>query len=214
MSAADDLCTGAQSEKTSNELSRVMQYADNIVKYWKKSADISAVASLCAGANKELSPAEKKEFYLKLPFDRTVFSKLARIGSDLRLHHEEIQKLLPANYSMQYEITKLTDDEMKAAIDQRIIHSGAKRAHLLNWKKSRRATKIEAKTEAQQRGSQWQVALRNTTEIKPEDDPFMRKLKRAWDKAVDLKAAWTTVTVDARERFVMEVLKIEVRRSV
>src|SRR5215208_8246590 len=126
MSAADDLCTGAQTEKPGTELSRVMEYADNIVKYWKKSADISAVASLCSGANKELSPAEKKEFYSKLPFDRTVFSKVARIGSDLRLHHEEIDKLLPANYSMQCEITKLADYAMKAAIDQGVIHSRAK----------------------------------------------------------------------------------------
>jgi hypothetical protein len=213
MSAADILCTGAQTEKTGTaELSRVTKYIDNIIKYWKKSADISAVASLCAGANKELSPAEKKEFYLKLPFDRTVFSKLARIGSDLRLHHEEIEKLLPANYSMQYEITKLTDDEMKAAIDQGIIHSRAKRADLLNWKRLRRAAKNEVGAENQPRGSQWQNTLRNMTEIKPGDDPLRRALKKAWDKAVDLKTMWRKVSDDARERFVTEVLKMHVRR--
>ena len=211
MSATDDLCTGAQTEKAGTELSRVVEYADNIVKYWKKSADIRAVASLCAGANKELSPAEKKEFYLKLPFDRTVFSKLARIGSDLRLHHEEIDKLLPANYSMQYEITKLADYKMKAAIDQGVIHSRAKRADLLNWKRLRRAAKNEAGTEIQ-RGSQWQITLRNITEIKPEDAPLMRALKRAWDGAVELKTMWRKVSDDGRERFVTEVLKVHVRR--
>src|SRR5215211_354431 len=41
MSAADDLCTGAQTEEAGTELSRVMEYADRIAKYWKKSADIS-----------------------------------------------------------------------------------------------------------------------------------------------------------------------------
>src|SRR5215204_6241098 len=106
--------------ETEDRLSRAVsghRNVDKIIKNWRKAADISAVAGLCAGANKELSRKEKKEFYSGLPFGRTVFCKLARIGSDPRLHQEGIDKLLPANYSMQYEITKLTDEELQAAID-------------------------------------------------------------------------------------------------
>jgi len=204
MNDLGNLCTGAQKQKTDTAvLSRVTEYVDKIIKYWRKAADISAVAGLCAGANKELSRKEKKEFYSGLPFGRTVFCKLARIGSDPRLHQEGIDTLLPANYSMQYEITKLTDEELQAAIDQNIIHTRAKRADLLDW--------IRARRETDSRRSQWLVQLRGVTEIKHEDDVIMGAMKRAWDKAVELKACWRKANDDARERFIKKVLRAPVR---
>jgi hypothetical protein len=83
---------------------------------------------------------------------------------------------------------------------------------VLKWTKSRRATENEVGLEIQRRESQWSVKMRDMTEIKKTDDTFMRALKRAWNKATELKTKWRKVNNDARERFVTEVLKVRLHR--
>jgi hypothetical protein len=92
------------------------------------------------------------------------------------------------------------------------VQRQAKRADVLKWKKSRRAAENDAGAEIQRRESSWAIKMQDKTEITLRDDPFMCMLKRAWDKAIELKAKWKKVNDDARERFVAEVLKVPLRR--
>ena len=91
-----------------------------------------AVAKLCADANKQLWPHEKKELIALLPFASPTFSKLAQIGADKRLKGP-IQKLLPPSYSIIYSVSQLKDNELDSAVKQKIITPTLKRADLDQW---------------------------------------------------------------------------------
>jgi hypothetical protein len=96
------------------------------------------VARLCAEANARLKAAQKSELIEALPFGAATFSKLLRIGTDIRLQAPDIQRLLPAHYTCVYHITLLTDEELKQAIAENVIHSEMKRDHLQKWRNSHR----------------------------------------------------------------------------
>src|SRR5713226_284073 len=74
---------------------RVLDYARRISENWQKWTDsIFEVARLCAEANQQLQPHEKRDLLESLPFSRATFSKLVKIGSDKRLQKPSIRKAL------------------------------------------------------------------------------------------------------------------------
>jgi len=149
------------------------------------------VARFCAQANARFSFADKCELLSRLPFDRTIFSKLAKIGADSRLHEPEIQNLLPANYSLVYVLARLDDQQLEAAIVENIIHPKAKRAEVVKWIRSRRVAELGA------------------SEIRPNwNELHFTSLRAAWHKAHELRRLWLSAPASVRQRFVIDVLEM------
>ena len=116
----------------------VANYIGHIGQAWRRSVHaLMEVARLCAEANERLTTAQKSGLLRNLPFRLATFSKFVQIGSDTRLYAPEIQRLLPAHYTTTYAVTLLTDDELKQAVAEKILHPDMKRDKLQRWRKSR-----------------------------------------------------------------------------
>jgi hypothetical protein len=108
-------------------------YRQRIAENWRKATtSIVEVAKVCAEANNSLSPAEKKLLFEGLPFGQAVFSKLAAIGDDTRLHTPQMLKHLPPNYSIIYEVTHLEDKKLKAAVANKAITPSISRSEIVS----------------------------------------------------------------------------------
>jgi hypothetical protein len=119
------------------------EYAECIQATWQEATEsIMVVARLCAQANKQLGPDEKKRLLKLLPFSLPVFSKLAQIGGDDRLFQQDVQRLLPPNYSIIYSIGQLDDKELKAAIQEGVIAPDLKRTELAEWVKNNNPSSV------------------------------------------------------------------------
>jgi hypothetical protein len=130
------LCPGAQPLLVS-------EYAERITGAWHNSVDsVFEMSRLCAEADQRLNDDDKKELIARLPFDRTRFVKLAKVGRDQRLQDPQIRPLLPDHHTMLYELAGLTDDELRAAVETKIIHPEMKRAALTAWVKDRRGEEL------------------------------------------------------------------------
>jgi hypothetical protein len=117
-----------------SETPSVATYVRDINGNWQRCVDAFInVARICAEANTRLTVAEKSELMPSLPFGEATFSKFARIGTDTRLQAPDIQRLLPAHYTTVYHISQLTDEELKQAIAENVIHPNMKRAELQKW---------------------------------------------------------------------------------
>jgi hypothetical protein len=92
-----------------------------------------SVAKLCAEADQLIPRRLRHEFYERLPFDRSVFSKLAAIGRTAALHNPDVESSLPPSYSILYIARKLTSDELDRAITNKIITPDTNRADLERW---------------------------------------------------------------------------------
>jgi hypothetical protein len=131
---AGDLSPG----KNRDLASSVVHYIGQIGETWRRVVQaMMEVARLCAEADAHLTTAQKSELIKALPFGAATFSKLLRIGTDIRLHTPDIQRLLPAHYTTVYAVTLLTDEELKRAIAEKVIYPDMKRADLQRWRKSR-----------------------------------------------------------------------------
>jgi capsule polysaccharide modification protein KpsS len=86
------------------------------------------IGRLCAEANTHLTTAQKRQLIEALPFGDTAFSKFAQIGADIRLYAPHIQRLLPVHYTTTYAVTLLTDEELKQAIADNVLHPDMTRA--------------------------------------------------------------------------------------
>ena len=107
---------------------------------WQKiTRSIIEVAKACAEANEALSSPEKKVLLDQLSFGEAVFSKLAAIGNDKRLHRPQILKSLPASYSVIYEVTHLGDKELNAAVADKTITPSVSRSEILFLRKGGKA---------------------------------------------------------------------------
>jgi hypothetical protein len=130
-----DLCPGEQASTIVVVPASVQGYARHIEENWHKATGgIFKVAKLCAEAKNTLTKGQLKELIGQLPFDRSTFSKLTAIGEKGRLSDPELRRLLPPHYSIVYELTKLTDEECAAAVDEGVIHPKSTRVEVIDWK--------------------------------------------------------------------------------
>ena len=117
----------------------VSDYAERITGAWHNSVDsVFEMSRLCAEADEKLDDDDKKELIARLPFDRTRFVKLAKVGRDERLHDPQIRPLLPPHHTILHEVAGLTDDELKAAVEAEIVRPEMTRTKLTDWVKARR----------------------------------------------------------------------------
>jgi hypothetical protein len=92
------------------------------------------VAAICHEANATLLAKEKKALReSKLPFSKANFAKYAKIGGDERLL--PLIDILPPNFSLIYEISLLSADQLKQAIDSNTIHTTVHRKDIVALRK-------------------------------------------------------------------------------
>lgn len=107
--------------------------AETIKENWRKSVEgILKLTKECAKARNQLTESQKKELYKLLPFNESMFSKLASIGDDLRLRNH--QDLLPASISTLYELSQLPDERFESVLKEGLLKPDLKRQELTNWK--------------------------------------------------------------------------------
>jgi hypothetical protein len=82
----------------------------------------------CAEAYRVLDEGEKRLLLERLPFDRSTFSKLVKIGNDDRLR--PLLKRLPLSYSTIYEVSLLSDEQLERANETGIINPDARRSDI------------------------------------------------------------------------------------
>jgi hypothetical protein len=120
-------------------MSSVASYVRDMNQNWQRGVDaFMNVGRLCAEANARLTAADKLELLPNLLFGEATFSKFVRIGTDTRLQTPEIQRLLPPHYTTIYAVTLLTDEELKRAIAEKVLHPDLTRAQLQRWRDSHR----------------------------------------------------------------------------
>ena len=118
------------------------------------------VGRLCAEANARLTATEKSELMPSLPFGEATFSKFVRIGTDTRLHGPDVQRLLPTHYTTVYHISLLTDEELKQAIAENVIHPEMMRDHLQKWRNAYRERFVVAPSPKEAASNSAVVGLR------------------------------------------------------
>ena len=94
--------------------STIQDYAKAINSSWRKTTDsVLETAKLCAEADKKLPLDQKNKLFKDLDFNKTTFSKLAKIGLQPQLQTDAVRSLLPPNYSVVYEVAKLPDTDLR-----------------------------------------------------------------------------------------------------
>jgi hypothetical protein len=128
----------------------ITKYVDAIGGNWRRGVEaFLEIGRLCAEADERLDPAQQAELKAKLPFSAPTFSKFKQIGLDARLRKAEIQVFLPAAYTTIYAIACLkNDDDLTAAITEKIINPDMKRGTLEKWWKEREGAR-QRKADAQ-----------------------------------------------------------------
>lgn len=103
---------------------------------WQKTVQgILDTAAACCAADQQLSRNAKKLLYRQLPFNRATFSKLAKIGDDKRVYDEKVKPLLPPHYGTIYETCKLSDDQLKQAIETKVLNPRVERTQIIALRK-------------------------------------------------------------------------------
>ena len=132
--SAGEFSPGKDPEVRDCEVSSVADYVTAIQVNWQRGVDaFMSIAGLCAEANARLTAPQRSELMAYLPFGPVTFSKFAQIGSDIRLHAPDIQRLLPPHYTTVYAVTLLTDEELRQAIAEKVICPDMKRNQLQIW---------------------------------------------------------------------------------
>ena len=183
----------------------VSEYARAINASWQKTTDgILETARLCAEADKKLEAKKKKDLIEKLYFSSATFSKLVTIGQTSQLQPPEVKSLLPPNYTIVYQVAKLSADELGTAIEAGIITPKMSRADLNAWVAERGGrddgTKVKPRVFAtlqvaadfdSQKERELEQALQKLqkdygfTVVHPRD-PEKDEIKRTTDKVDDL----------------------------
>jgi hypothetical protein len=102
--------------------------------YHKGISSVFEVAAICHDANTTLLAKQKKALReSELPFGKANFAKYAKIGGDERLL--PLADILPPNFSLIYEISLLSADQLHQAIDSNMIHPTTHRKDIVALRK-------------------------------------------------------------------------------
>jgi hypothetical protein len=105
-----------------------------IGKRWHRTTEgVLEVADLCVAAIKELPDGERSRLSGRLGFCKGTLSKLVKIGHAAQLREEPVRSCLPHNYTILYEIAKLTPAQLKAAMVDGVIRIDMHREDLAAW---------------------------------------------------------------------------------
>ena len=120
-------------------LASIPDYAKLINASWHKTTEsVLETARLCAEANNKLGTEGTKKLIQNLDFSLATFSKLLKIGQDNRLQAPKVKSLLPPNYTIVYQVAKLSPDDLTTAVKEGIITPKVSRADLDSWLAARK----------------------------------------------------------------------------
>ena len=122
--------------------SDLISYASEFNQHWNKTRNsIFAACEVLVRVETKLKKARPKDwesFKDLLPICDSDIKKLLPIGKDRRLRKPYIYKRLPSRYSIIYEITQLTDEELEAALKEGQISTRMHRDAFIKWRDARR----------------------------------------------------------------------------
>jgi hypothetical protein len=159
-----------------------------------------ATCEICAEADKEVHREERKDFYESLPFDRTVFSKLAAIGRCPALYNPEVETSLPPNYSILHIARKLTSEELDRAIAQGVISPDTNRAELDRWISNPTNCRYQALVRDTHGGTSFHDAAKT--------EQMLKSLINAFEGSAALLEQWQRAPHVVRMAFVRELKKL------
>lgn len=126
----------------------VQKFATEINRNWHKTTEhVLETARLCAEADKNLRSSEKSKLYDALDFNKATFSKLVKIGKQKHLHDEKVKPMLPPNYTVVYELAKLSEEDLGVAIRDKVVNPNMTRGELDAWLSERKGNSPEATKE-------------------------------------------------------------------
>ena len=127
------------------------EYAKKIKACWRRSVEaILQTAKLCAEADEKLNANEKKTLKEHLPFGAACFSMYVQIGSDPWFDEKENTAKLPASYSTMYCVTGWSPELREAAIKNGVLHPGATRAELVQFKEEQTESELRQSPQAEE----------------------------------------------------------------
>ena len=112
----------------------ISDYAKQINTCWRKTTEsVLETGSLCAEAKNSVGE-NNKALIKKLDFSAATFSKLVTIGERRELYSSEMKARLPSNYTIVYELAKLSEDDLKRAVNEGVVKPAMTRATLQDWR--------------------------------------------------------------------------------
>jgi hypothetical protein len=206
--APNDLCTGAHDG--TEDLAAY--HARPIIRGWQKTVStILEVSKRCATADEQMPDDLRQQFYDSLPFDRTIFQKLAAIGRSPALHNPQVLPWLPPHYSILYAARNLTPAELDRAHKEKIITPDAKRAVVKEWVKNCRSDVATRDAAARPRVSESPTQVEATeprisfSEERAHDENDFAALLDAWNTAPRLTSTWQKASEAVRQRFIRTI---------
>ena len=115
-------------------------WASRIAAAWQKSREsIIEVGCLLIEAKCELPHGEFEVMVgSELPFGARTAQRLMAVASDQRLLNATHASVLPSSWMTLYSLTKLSDDEFGAALEQGVIRPDVQRSEIIVWQKALR----------------------------------------------------------------------------
>jgi hypothetical protein len=127
-------------------------------KVWAKSVmTILDLARICADASAKLSDEDFIRLEKSLPFGPAKMTMLRRIGGDPRLFEKDVMQHLPPSYSIIYQVHLLNDDELKHAIESRLLRPSVRREQIEKLRLKRGYSKLKCLTIAEMEQAQDRV---------------------------------------------------------
>lgn len=114
-----------------------------ITSSWQKRTQSVLETARLVKEARDTFPGQTEALIKALPFERTQFQKLCKIGGDSRLYQERYIQKLPEHYSIIYELTKLDDSTFEAAMESGRIHPSMKRAEVAKLTKPVEPTSLQ-----------------------------------------------------------------------
>jgi hypothetical protein len=93
------------------------------------------IGLICAKAARELERGQRAVLLKYIPFGEASFSKYVKIRRDKRLFADGIHECLPPHFSTLYEISQLTDEQLKFAVETKKITPRTTRPEILKFRR-------------------------------------------------------------------------------
>ena len=110
-------------------------------RYGTSTVQVLRTCELVAQYEEEHTPDQVKEFQEEVSINPQVWARLLALHRDERL--KRYQENLPCTYTTLYAIHRMSDEEVEAAVQQGVIHSGASSHSILSWCKQNRLYRAE-----------------------------------------------------------------------
>jgi len=110
--------------------------------YGDTAAEVLKTCALVAKYAQEHTPDQVKAYQERVGINSQVWLRLLALHRDERL--KKHLKDQPASYTALYAVSRMTDEEIEAGIQQGIIHPSASSHSILAWSKNNRLTTGEA----------------------------------------------------------------------